>query len=88
MLYKYYLYIVKLYGIIQIKKGALIIMANRIAELRIAKGISQKCLAEMIGVSQQFISSVERGGATPSLKLACKIKKLLEVSLDDLFICE
>lgn len=63
-------------------------MANRIAELRITKGISQKCLAEMIGVSQQFISSVERGEATPSLKVACKIKKLLDVSLDDLFICE
>lgn len=69
-------------------KGILMIMTNRIAELRIAKGISQKGLAKMIGTSQQFISSVERGKTTPSLRLACKIKKSLGVSLDDIFMCE
>ena len=41
-------------------------MNNRIKEIRIKKGISQKALANMIGVSDAAVSKIESGTNNPS----------------------
>lgn len=55
---------------------------NRLTELRKQKKISQEELAKKIGVHQNVIGRYERGEAKPSIELAAKLAKVLEVSLD------
>ena len=63
-------------------------LAFEISELvvknRIAKGVTQVQLAEMIGTKQSGVSRVERGSALPSIALLEKIAKALgtELSID------
>ena len=52
-------------------------MKNRIREFRKEKGISQKKLADAIGVSFQSISFFERGDKTPSIENYKDIKILI-----------
>jgi putative transcriptional regulator len=59
---------------------------NRIREVRKQKGLRQIDLAKMVGVFQSKISEIECGKRKPSIYLARKIAKALEVNLDDLFL--
>jgi len=58
---------------------------NSIRELRIRKNLTQQQLANMVGISKKTISAYETGKAVPSLRVAIKLAKVLDVSLDDLF---
>ena len=51
---------------------------NKIKEIRIARGITQKRLSELTGLSQQHISEIERGKKNPTLKTLNKILEALE----------
>ena len=52
---------------------------------RAEKDMTQKVLAEAVGVSRQTINAIEKGEYNPTIKLCRKICRVLDKSLDDLF---
>lgn len=58
--------------------------ANRLYELRKAKGYSQDELADLIGVSRQAVSKWERGESSPDTDNLISLAKLYGVSIDEL----
>jgi transcriptional regulator with XRE-family HTH domain len=59
--------------------------ATRIKELRLARGLSARMLAEQANVSSALISQVERDITDPSLETMRRIASVLEVPLFSLF---
>ncbi len=52
---------------------------------RTKKDMTQKDLAEKIGVSRQTINAIEKGEYNPTIKLCLKICWALDAKLDHLF---
>ncbi len=52
---------------------------------RAEKDITQKALADMVGVSRQTINAIEKGEYNPSIRLCRKICRAMGKSLDELF---
>ena len=52
---------------------------------RAEKDMTQKVLAEAVGVSRQTINAIEKGEYNPTIKLCRKICRVLDKHLDDLF---
>lgn len=52
---------------------------------RAGKDLSQQELAEIVGVSRQTISAIEKGNYNPSVNLCISICKAIDKTLDDLF---
>lgn len=52
---------------------------------RVQKDLTQKDLAEIVGVSRQTINAIEKGEYNPTIKLCRKLCRVLEKSLDELF---
>lgn len=63
-------------------KQRLEIFRERLAEILKERGMEQKKLAEMVGVSSKAISAYVRGKADPSLEKFAKIAEALDVSAD------
>ena len=61
-------------------------LGKRIAELRLARGMSQGALAEKIRSTPQWISQLERGTRSPTVHTLCKIANALDATLADLFV--
>ena len=59
-------------------------LANRLAELRKQKGLSQEELADKLGVSRQAISKWERAEASPDTDNLIELAKIYDISLDEL----
>ena len=59
-------------------------IANRIAEARKDRGISQQQMAKKLGVTQPIISRYERGELRIHAELLVKIAKLLNIASDEL----
>lgn len=57
-------------------------LARRISELRIKKGLSQSQLAEMLHVSASTIGMYEQGRRTPSIDMLVELSRAFDVSLD------
>ena len=51
-----------------------------IKEKRERLGISQKELAEKVGISQSFLCDIEQGRCKPSIDTAIKIAQVLDVA--------
>lgn len=60
-------------------------MDNSLDEYREQCGVSQRELAEHIGVTRQTINAVERDRYDPSVELVFKLAAFFECSVDDLF---
>ena len=62
-------------------------MAKNIAikVARAEKDMTQKALAEAVGVSRQTMNAIEKGEYNPTIKLCRKICRVFDRSLDDLF---
>ncbi len=60
-------------------------MENKLKELRSKKQVSQNTLAEALSVSRQTINSIENGKFDPSLTLAIKLTRYLQVPLEAIF---
>lgn len=60
----------------------------RMKQLRGEAGLSQKELAEKIGVTVQYISQIESGTCAPHLIFAVDLAKALDVSMDRFFCDE
>ncbi len=52
---------------------------------RAEKDMTQKELAEAVGVSRQTINAIEQGEYNPTIRLCCAICRVLGKRLDDLF---
>lgn len=63
-------------------------MKNNIKDLRTKLKLSQKDLANMCEVSRQTINAIENDKYSPSLELAFDLAKVLNTSVDKLFIPE
>lgn len=60
-------------------------MINSVRLARIEKNLTQKQLAEEIGITRQTVSLIEKGEYNPSLKLCLHICYALNKKLDELF---
>lgn len=67
-------------------KGGDELLKNNISHLRKKKNMSQKELAEKVGVSHWWINHIESGKRKPSLGLSMMIAKELGVKIDDIFL--
>lgn len=61
-------------------------IAQRLADLRRRKGISQEELARRLGLSRQAISKWERAESSPDTDNLIALSRLYEVSLDELLL--
>lgn len=64
------------------------VVHNRIATLRVDRGISRRDFAEAIGVHYQTVGYLERGEYSPSLHLALRIAQFFDVPLEFIFALE
>ena len=60
-------------------------IGRRIKEIRKQKKIPQEKLAEMIGISPNYMSVLERGAYNIKLDLLVQIIDCLDITADDLF---
>jgi putative transcriptional regulator len=63
-------------------------LANRLNELRTARGLTQAGLAEIVGVSRKTINTVENGVFVPSTTLALKLARALGEPVEAVFSLE
>ncbi|WLR47292.1 helix-turn-helix transcriptional regulator [Halobacillus litoralis] len=63
-------------------------MKTKIKEYRAKYNITQLELAKTVGVRRETISFLEKGEYNPSLKLAIKVARNFQVSIEEIFIFE
>ncbi len=61
-------------------------IGEQIQNLRVQKGLTQECLAEMLEVSRQSISKWELGQAIPDVDKIIRMSELFNVSTDTLLL--
>ena len=57
----------------------------RIKVARAEKDMTQKALAEAVGISRQTMNAIEQGEFNPTIRLCRAICRVLGKTLDDLF---
>jgi putative transcriptional regulator len=60
-------------------------MKNRLRVIRAERNWSQADLAEKLGVSRQTINAIETEKYDPSLPLAFKLARLVNMKIEDIF---
>ena len=63
-------------------------MRTRIKEFRARYNLTQEDLARKVGVRRETILYLEKGKYNPSLKLAYDVARVLQTTIDKLFIFE
>jgi len=63
-------------------------MKNKLKVFRAMHDLTQEDLAEKVEVTRQTINAIEKSKYNPSLELACKLAKLFDVKIEDIFIYE
>lgn len=63
-------------------------LLNHLKEYRAKIGVNQQQMGELVGVSRQTISQIERGDYSPSVSLALKIAKVFNVPVENIFVYE
>jgi putative transcriptional regulator len=63
-------------------------LENQVRDHRHRRLLTQKELAERVGVTRQTIIAVEQGRFVPSVRLALELAKALEMPLEELFWIE
>ena len=58
--------------------------ANILRRLRLEKGLSQEAFAFEVGIHRTYVSQLERGLKSPSLKTIQKIAIVLNITLSEL----
>lgn len=59
-------------------------LGERLAKIRKEKGYLQKDLAQLLNVSQQIISNIERNSTAPDIDFLKGVADVYEISLDEL----
>ena len=62
-----------------------LILKNNLKEIRNEKKLSQKELADLVGVSRNTISSIETSQYQPTAKLALTLAIALDKKFEDIF---
>jgi putative transcriptional regulator len=60
-------------------------MQNNIKQLRKEAGLRQEDMAAQLGVTRQTIIAIENDKYNPTLELAMKIARLLNLKVEDIF---
>ncbi|MGX7200036.1 helix-turn-helix transcriptional regulator [Enterococcus nangangensis] len=60
-------------------------MKNKIREMRISKGISQKKLAETVGISRPYLAEIEKGSSAPGTPIALALASALDSTVEIIF---
>ena len=60
-------------------------VANRLAAIRKAQGVSQTELATQVGITRQAIYAIEGNQYVPSTKIALQLAGALHCQVEDLF---
>ena len=63
-------------------------LRNHLKELRARLGVNQQEMGRLVGASRQTISQIERGDYSPSVTLALKLAKALNVTVEEIFSYE
>lgn len=63
-------------------------MKNNIKKLRKDLGLRQEDIAIILGVTRQTINAIENQKYNPTLELAMKLARLLNTTVDELFILD
>lgn len=58
---------------------------NRLKEYRARIGVNQQEMGQLVDVSRQTISLIERGDYSPSVTLAIKIAQVFDAKVEDIF---
>ncbi|MBP3603154.1 MAG: helix-turn-helix transcriptional regulator [Lachnospiraceae bacterium] len=58
---------------------------NHLKEFRAKIGVNQQEMGNLVDVSRQTISQIERGDYSPSVTLALKIAKVFNAKVEDIF---
>ncbi len=58
---------------------------NRLKEYRARIDVNQQEMGQLVDVSRQTISLIERGDYSPSVTLALKIAKVCSATVEDIF---
>lgn len=61
-------------------------MKTKIREYRLKHNLTQEKLAEMVGVRRETIIFLEQGRYNPSLRLAHGVARVLQATVEELFI--
>lgn len=61
------------------------LISENIKKYRLQKGLTQEKLSELCGISTDYLSEIERGVKTPSLKRFVLIVEKLEVPFECFF---
>lgn len=59
-------------------------MLTKLRALRLAAGLSQKEVAERLGVSRQWYSLIDSGRLRPTEEMAAKIADIFGISADEI----
>ena len=59
-------------------------LGRRVKTLRLARGLSQRELAELADIADKYLSRVEVGAVTPSMLVGTRLARALGVPLDAL----
>lgn len=57
----------------------------KLKRLRQRKKLSQEVLAEKVGISPKYVSSIERGKENPTLDILIKLAQTLGVEIEEVF---
>lgn len=60
-------------------------LKNRLKEYRAKINVNQHEMGQLVNVSRQTISQIERGDYSPSVTLALKIAKVFNAAVEDIF---
>lgn len=60
-------------------------MRAKLQQLREAQGYTQQTFSDAVGVSRSHYSQIETGDKQPALRLAFRIKRVLNYYGDDIF---
>lgn len=66
-------------------KPKLKLIGKNLRKFRKAKGLTQKDLAEAVGVTANYISKIENGNTLFSINLLCKFCVLFKTQLKEFF---
>lgn len=62
------------------------LFGDALRRIRREKGLSQERVAELTGLSTNFIGEMERGLKAPGLAVVVRLSRALEVSVHDLLV--
>lgn len=61
------------------------VISGNLKELREARGLKQKFIAEQLGISANYYSQIENGHRHPQVEHLIKLRTIFNVMLDDIF---